>query len=74
MKNRIDTSDTKSAQNASEHQSQLRFADWNNLPKPRWRDALKALALPATRVHRYRNLRTAIFYETVDDHDCNDRS
>ena len=54
-------------------QSRARFADWHNLPKPRWRDALKALVLPATRVHRYRNLRSAIFYDAIDDVDCRDR-
>ena len=47
-----------------------RFADWNNLPKPRWRDALVALAGPATRVHQYRNLRSAAFYAATCDLDC----
>ena len=51
------------------NQSQARLADWHNLPKPRWRDAIKALASPATRVHRYRNLRSAIFYDAIDDVD-----
>ena len=50
--------------------NQPRFLDLHNLPKPRWRDALKALASPATRVHRYRNLRSAIFYDAIDDVDC----
>ena len=54
-------------------QSQARFADWHNPLKPRWRDAIKALVSPATRVHRYRNLRSAIFYDAVDDIDCRDR-
>ena len=53
--------------------SQPRFVDWHNLPKPRWRDAIKALASPARRVHRYRNLRSAIFYDAIDDVDCGDR-
>lgn len=39
-------------------QTRTRMADWHNLPKPRWRDALAALARPAERVHAYRNLRT----------------
>lgn len=54
--------------------SPARFADWHNLPKPRWRDALKALASPAKRVHRYRNLRSAIFYDAIDEVDCGDCS
>lgn len=44
--------------------------DLHNLPKPRWRDALKALASPATRVHQYRNLHKAMFYEAVCQLDC----
>ena len=63
-----------SVQRSLSEQSQSRFADWHNLPKPRWRDAIKALASPATRVHRYRNLRSAIFYDAIDDVDCRDRS
>lgn len=41
-----------------------------NLPKPRWRDALAALVGPAIRVHRYRNLRSAIFYDALCEYDC----
>ena len=44
-----------------------RFPDWRNVAKPRWRDALRALAAPASRVHRYRNLRSALFYDLLDD-------
>ena len=44
--------------------------DLHNLPKPRWRDALKALASPATRVHEYRNLHTAMLYDAVGQLDC----
>ena len=51
-----------------------RFPDYSNPPKPRWRDALAALASPATRVHRYRNLRSSAFYEAVGDVDCKDKS
>ena len=50
-----------------------RFPDWSNPPKPRWRDALTALASPATRMHRYRNLRSSAFYEAVGDVDCKDQ-
>lgn len=42
-----------------------RLVDLHNLPKPRWRDALKALAAPATRVHEYRNLHRSMFYDAV---------
>ena len=41
-----------------------------NLPKPSWREALAALARPAIRLHRYRNLRSAMFYDAMHDHDC----
>ena len=47
-----------------------RFPDWHNLPKPRWRDILRALAGPAQRMHRYRNLRAATFYEAECDYHC----
>ena len=66
--------DATSIEHKLAKQSQARFVDWHNLPKPRWRDALKALASPAARVHRYRNLRSAIFYDAVDDVDCGDRA
>ncbi len=51
-----------------------RFPDLNNLPKPRWRDALKMLAAPATRIHRYRNLRTEAIHEVMGDYDCESKS
>ncbi len=41
-----------------------------NLPKPSWREALEALAGPAIRLHRYRNLRSAMFYDAIHDEDC----
>ena len=47
-----------------------RFPDLHNLPKPRWREALIALASPATRVHRFRNLRSSAFYEAMCELDC----
>jgi len=53
---------------------QGRFADWNNPPKPRWRDALIALAGPAMRVHRYRNLHAAALDDAMCEFDCRDRS
>ena len=37
-------------------QDNQRFPDLHNLPKPRWRDAFRALLGPAQRVHDYRNL------------------
>jgi hypothetical protein len=49
-----------------------RFVDLHNLPKPRWRDALVALAAPARRVHEYRNLHRSMFYGAVRDLDCGD--
>ena len=51
-----------------------RFIDLSNLPKPRWRDALMKLASPATRLHRYRNLRSAAIYEIMGDFDCEGKS
>jgi len=53
---------------------QVRFADWSNPPKPRWRDLLVAMAGPATRIHRYRNLRSAAFYDAICELDCKDKS
>ena len=47
-----------------------RFLDLSNPPKPRWRDALAQLVSPATRLHAYRNFRSAAFYEAIDDLDC----
>ena len=39
----------------------------------RWLAALKAVAMPATRVHNYRNLHRAMFYEAMCQLDCEDR-
>jgi hypothetical protein len=40
-------------------------------PKPRWRAALAGLAGPVVRVHRFRNLRTAMLYDALAlDQDC----
>ena len=41
------------------------FPDLHILPKPRWRDALKALAGPALRMHEYRNLHRSMFYDAM---------
>jgi hypothetical protein len=48
-------------------QSRLRLADWHNLPKPRWRDALRALAAPAERMHAYRNLQRRALDVVIDN-------
>ena len=74
MKHCACEANTGSLQRALTRQSQARLVDWHNLPKPRWRDAIKALASPAKRIHRYRNLRSAIFYDAIDDVDCKDQS
>jgi hypothetical protein len=42
-------------------------------PRLGWRKAFKALALPATRVHNYRNLHRTMFYDAMCDLDCKDR-
>jgi hypothetical protein len=47
--------------------------DFHNLPKPKWREALRALARPAVQVHRYRNLHRSMYYEALCDLDCRDR-
>jgi len=49
-----------------------RMADLHNLQKPRWRDALAALASPARRLHAYRNLHQTMFYDALCDLDCPD--
>jgi len=50
-----------------------RFADWSNPPKPRWRDALVALAGPATRVHHYKNLRSSALHDAICELDCKEK-
>ena len=40
---------------------------------PQWRSALKALAMPAARVHNYRNLHRNMFYDAVCELDCEER-
>jgi hypothetical protein len=54
--------------------SEARFPDLHNLPKPRWRDALSALAAPAIRMHQYRNLHSSMFYDAMRQIDgCKER-
>ena len=48
------------------------FPDARNMPKPLWRSVLSALAGPAVRVHKYRNLRSAMFYDAMCEVDCRD--
>lgn len=73
MKHCTSTGNAASVRQSVREQSRARFTDWHNLPKPKWRDALKALAAPAARMHRYRNLRTAIVHQAtsaLDSEDC----
>ena len=55
------------------HAHDNRLADLHNPPKPRWRDALRALAMPATRIHEYQNLHREMFYEALCEFECKDR-
>ena len=50
--------------------SETRLPDLGILPKPRWRDALAALAGPAMRLHGYRNLHKSTFYQAICQLDC----
>jgi hypothetical protein len=43
-------------------------------PRPRWRKAFEALALPAMRVHNYRNLHRTMFYDTIGEFDCKEHT
>lgn len=51
-----------------------RMPDLNHPPKPRWRDALRALTSPAARLHDYRNLHRKMFYDAMSELDCKDRT
>jgi hypothetical protein len=53
--------------------AKARFPDMRNLPKPRWRDALAALAGPAMRLHGYRNLHKLTFYQAICQLDCKEK-
>jgi hypothetical protein len=45
--------------------------DFGKLPTPRWRTVLAGLAGPVVRVHRFRNLRTAMLYDALSrNQDC----
>ncbi len=44
----------------------------NAHPTSKWRAALGALSLAPTRIHQYRNLRTATFYDVMRKVDCKD--
>lgn len=50
-------------------QEQGRFPDLHNLPRISWRKALRALFAPAERLHRYRNLRSAMLYDALSKSD-----
>ena len=58
----------------TESQAAPLFPCKGNLPKPKWRQVLTALATPAVRIHNFRNLRTAIVYDTLSEYDRCDRS
>ena len=47
-----------------------RMPDLHNLPKPGWRETIRALVGPAARIHHYRNLHRTMFYDAVDELDC----
>jgi len=47
--------------------------DVSGEPRMGWRAALRALAMPATRVHNYRNLHRTMFYDAIGEIDCKDR-
>ena len=54
-------------------QQQGRLPDLHNLPRISWRAALIALFGPAERLHRYRNLRSAMLYDALTKTDsCRD--
>lgn len=57
-----------------QHHPAGRFVDLQNPPKPRWRDVLLSLVAPATRMHRYRNIRAAAFNDVLGEIDCNRKS
>ena len=47
-----------------------RLPDLHNLPKPRWREAIRALVGPAARIHHYRNLHQSMLNDVVAKLDC----
>ncbi len=54
------------------HDSGATHRGKNAQPMSRWRLALGALSLAPTRLHQYRNLRTATFYDVMRKVDCKD--
>lgn len=52
-----------------------RFPKVRLRPAGSWRSALRAILGPATRLHRLRNLRSAMFYDAIDrlDRDLDER-
>jgi len=65
MKHAAEAHTDKSFRIESTGSSKRRFPDLHNLQKPRWRDALAALAGPAVRMHKYRNLHKSMFYDVM---------
>ncbi len=49
-----------------------RFPDLRHRFRLRWKDALGALIGPAERLHHLRNLRSAMFYDAIDQVDRRD--
>ena len=49
-----------------------RFPDLRHRFRVRWKDALSALLGPAERLHQLRNLRSAMFYDAVNQVDRRD--
>ena len=48
----------------------IKQSDMQRLPGTRWREFLRALAKPATRVHNYRHLTMRMVDETINRLDC----
>lgn len=55
-------------------ESEGRFPDVRNAPRPGWRDALRKLAAPAERLHRYKVLQSEAVDELITDSDCRGRT
>jgi hypothetical protein len=47
--------------------------DVRDFRRPKWRTAFKALALPAMRMHNYRNLHRTMFYDAMCQLDCKEQ-
>lgn len=46
-----------------------RFPDLKGRYKVGWREALQALLGPAERLHKFRNMRSAMFYDAIERHE-----